>query len=138
MLGPINLNGSAICILDDDPSVLKSTGRLLSSAGWPVQPFQDPHSFLNYARIHRPRLAVIDMAMSSMHGLEVQKRLREISPATRVVVLTANDDQVIRSSAIDAGAADFFVKPVEDDEFLSGIDSALSGGSVAPPGEAAA
>ena len=36
MLGPINLNGSAICILDDDPSVLKSTGRLLSSAGWPA------------------------------------------------------------------------------------------------------
>ena len=138
MLGPINLNGSAICILDDDPSVLKSTGRLLSSAAWPVQPFQDPHSFLNYARIHQPRLAVIDMAMSSMHGLEVQKRLREISPATRVVVLTANDDQVIRSSAIDAGATAFFVKPVEDEEFLSAIDSALSGGSVAPPGEAAA
>src|SRR6476661_7799216 len=129
MLGPINLNGPAICILDDDPSVLKSTGRLLSSAGWPVQPFQDPHSFLNYARIHRPRLAVIDLAMSAMHGLEVQKRLREISPSTRVVVLTANDDQVIRSSAIDAGATAFFVKPVEDEEFLSAIDSALGGGS---------
>jgi len=79
-----NLNGSAICILDDDPSVLKSTGRLLSSAGWPVQPFIDPHSFLNYARMHRPRLVVIDMAMPLMHGLEVQKRLREVSPATKI------------------------------------------------------
>jgi two-component system response regulator HydG len=138
MLGPNNLNGSAICILDDDPSVLKSTGRLLSSAGWPVQPFQDPHSFLNYARIHRPRVAVLDVAMPLMHGLEVQKRLREISPATRVVVLTANDDPVIRSSAIDAGAAAFFVKPVEDEEFLSGIDWALNRGSVAPPAKAAA
>ncbi len=138
MLGPNNLNGSAICILDDDPSVLKSTGRLLSSAGWPVQPFQDPHSFLNYARIHQPRLAVIDVAMPLMHGLEVQKRLHEVSPATRVVVLTANDDPVIRSSAIDSGAEAFFVKPVEDEEFLSGIDSALDGGSVAPPSEAAA
>lgn len=138
MLGSNNMNGSAICILDDDSSVLKSTGRLLSSAGWPVQPFQDPHSFLNYARIHRPRVAVLDVAMPLMHGLEVQKRLREISPATRVVVLTANDDPVIRSSAIDAGAAAFFVKPVEDEEFLSGIDSALNRGSVAPPAKAAA
>ena len=76
--------------------------------------------------------------MPLMHGLEVQKRLREISPATRVVVLTANDDPVIRSSAIDAGAAAFFVKPVEDEEFLSGIDSALNRGSVAPPAKAAA
>ena len=41
--------------------------------------------------------------------------------------------EVIRSSAIDAGATAFFVKPVEDEEFLSAIDSALSGGSVAPP-----
>jgi two-component system response regulator HydG len=138
MLGSNNMNGSAICILDDDSSVLKSTGRLLTSAGWPVQPFQDPHSFLNYAEIHRPRLAVLDVAMPLMHGLEVQKRLREISPATRVVVLTANDDPVIRSSAIDAGAAAFFVKPVEDEEFLSGIDSALNRGSVAPPAKAAA
>jgi two-component system response regulator FixJ len=138
MLGSNNMNGSAICILDDDSSVLKSTGRLLTSAGWPVQPFQDPHSFLNYAEIHRPRLAVLDVAMPLMHGLEVQKRLREISPATRVVVLTANDDPVIRSSAIDAGAAAFFVKPVEDEEFLSGIDSALNRGSVAPPDKAAA
>src|SRR4051794_17805968 len=104
-----NLNGSAICILDDDPSVLKSTGRLLSSAGWRVQPFEDPNSFLNYARMHRPRLAVIDMAMPLMHGLEVQKRLREISPATKVVILTANDHPVIRASAIGAGEAKFFV-----------------------------
>ena len=121
-------NGTAICILDDDPSVLKSTGRLLSSAGWPVQPFQDPNSFLNYAQIHRPRLAVIDMAMTLMHGLEVQRRLREISPVTNVVVLTANDDPAIRSRAIEAGAANFFVKPVEDEKFLSAIASVLDGG----------
>ena len=123
-----SLNGAAICILDDDPSVLKSTGRLLSSAGWPVQPFQDPNSFLNYAEIHHPRLAVIDMAMPLMHGLEVQRRLREISPATKVVVLTANDDPAIRSRAIEAGATNFFVKPVEDTKFLSAIASALDGG----------
>jgi len=128
--GANNLNGSAICILDDDPSVLKSTGRLLSSAGWPVQPFADPQSFLNYARLHRPRLAVIDMAMPLMHGLEVQKRLGDISPATRVIVLTANDDPAVRSKAMAAGALAFFVKPVEDEKFLSEVESAIK---VEPP-----
>jgi two-component system response regulator HydG len=138
MTGANNFNGSAICILDDDPSVLKSTGRLLSSAGWRVQPFEDPHSFLNYARVHRPRLAIIDMAMRLMHGLEVQRQLREISPRTKVVVLTANDDPAIRSSAINGGAVNFFVKPVEDEEFLSAIESAINGGSIAPLNQAAA
>jgi two-component system response regulator HydG len=137
MTGANKRIGSAICILDDDPSVLKSTGRLLSSAGWNVQPFADPHSFLNYARMHRPRLAVIDMAMPLMHGLEVQRRLRQISPATKVVVLTANDDPVICSSAIDAGAANVLIKPVGDEEFLSGVESALNGSSI-PSNEAAA
>ena len=138
MTGANNFNGSAICILDDDPSVLKSTGRLLSSAGWRVQPFEDPHSFLNYARVHRPRLAIIDMAMRLMHGLEVQRQLREISPPTKVVVLTANDDPAIRSSAIKGGAVNFFVKPVEDEAFLAGIESAINGGSIASLNQAAA
>jgi two-component system response regulator ChvI len=136
--GLSHLNGSAICLLDDDPSVLKSTGRLLSSAGWRVQPFEDPYSFLNYAQIHRPRLAVIDIAMPLMNGLEVQKRLRQVSPSTRAFVLTANDDPVIRSTAMKAGAEGFFVKPVEDDEFLSSIEAAIKAGPATQPGDAAA
>ena len=136
--GPSHLNGSAICLLDDDPSVLKSTGRLLSSAGWLVQPFEDPLSFLDYAQINRPRLAVIDIAMPQMNGLEVQQRLREVSPATRVFVHTANDDPVIRSRAVSAGAEGFFVKPVEDDEFLSRIESAIKAGPITRPGDEAA
>jgi two-component system response regulator FixJ len=135
---PSHANGSAICLLDDDPSVLKSTGRLLSSAGWPVQPFEDPYSFLNYAELHRPRLAVIDIAMPQMSGLEVQQRLRKVSPATRVFVLTANDDPVIRSRAMSAGAEGFFVKPVEDDEFLPRIESAIRAGPANRPGDEAA
>ena len=136
--GPTNFNGSAICLLDDDPSVLRSTGRLLSSAGWNAQPFEDPYSFLNYARIHQPRLAVIDMAMPVMHGLEVQRRLRDLSPNTKVIVLTAHDDPVVRNNAIRAGATGFFLKPVEDEEFLRQIESAIRAGSGNSPGAAAA
>ena len=136
--GPINFNGSAICLLDDDPSVLKSTGRLLTSAGWQVQPFEDPHSFLNYARIHQPRLAVIDMAMPVMHGLEVQRRLRDVSPNTRVIILTAHDNPVVRGDAIAAGASGFFLKPVGDEEFLREIESAIKPGPASSPGDAAA
>jgi FixJ family two-component response regulator len=118
-------NGVAICLLDDDPSILKATSRLLSSAGWKVESFTDPIAFLSYAQRHRPRVAVIDIWMPVMNGLQVQTHLRHLSPGTRVIALTGKDDQVIRSDAMSAGASGFFLKPVRNEEFLAGIQSAF-------------
>lgn len=114
-----------VCLVDDDPSVLKATSRLLVSSGWKVESFLDPVEFLRYAETSHPRLVVIDILMPIMNGLEVQSRLRTVSPSTRVIVLTSKDDPAVRSKALAAGAAAFFLKPVDDDEFLSGIESAL-------------
>jgi FixJ family two-component response regulator len=114
-----------VCLLDDDPSVLKATGRLLFSAGWNVESFTDPHAFLGYAQIHRPALAVIDIRMPIMNGFEVQQRLRGVSPSTRVIILTSKDDSATRTKAMSGGAAGFFLKAVDDEEFLAGIEAAL-------------
>lgn len=118
--GP-HLNGGSICLLDDDQSALKGINRLLRSAGWLAKPFDDSRSFLDYAQTYRPDVAVIDILMPGMNGLEVQRRLRNISPSTRVIILTSNDDPVVRSKAIDAGAVAFFVKPVDNDVLLEAI-----------------
>src|SRR2546423_6305969 len=112
-----------ICLVDDDPSVLKATARLLSSAGWKVESFVDPIEFLEHARINQPGVVVLDILMPKMNGLEVQNRLRTISPATRVIILTSKDDPSIRVEAIDNGATAFFLKPVDDDKFLDSIES---------------
>ena len=111
----------AVCLLDDDPSVLKSTGRLLDSAGWKVEVFTDPMAFLEHAATHSPGVAIIDILMPDMNGLEVQARLKRISPATRVVMLTAKDDPSVRRMAMNAGASAFFIKGVESSEFLAGV-----------------
>ena len=118
----------AVCILDDDAAVLKAVSRLLRSAGWQVEAFLDPVAFLNYARANQPKVVVIDILMPVMSGLEVQSRLRELSPTTQVVVLTSKDDPSVRSQTIGAGASAFFLKPVSDEEFLTGIESAASNG----------
>jgi FixJ family two-component response regulator len=117
---------STVCLLDDDPSVLKATGRLLASTGWEVETFTDPDVFLRHAETYPPRVAVIDMWMPRMHGLEVQRQLGEVSPSTRVIVLSANDDRVVRWKALAAGAAAFFIKLECDDEFLAGVRSAFA------------
>jgi len=119
-------SASTVWLLDDDLSVLKATGRLLASAGWEVERFIDPDAFLRHAEIHHPRVVVIDMGMPRMDDLEVQRRLSGISPLTRVIVLTANDDQIVRWKALAAGAASFFIKPQCGDEFLAGVQSAFA------------
>ena len=125
------LNGhhSAVWLLDDEPSTLKATKRLLNSAGWEVEVFTDPSLFLHQAKTRSPRLAVIDMWMPLMHGLEVQEKLSEVSPATRVIVLTGKDDPHIRSRALEAGAVAFFFKPASGDDFLASIQSAFGTGA---------
>ncbi len=115
-----------ICLLDDDPSVLKGLGRLLSSADLHEETFSDPKEFLRYARIHRPAVALLDVCMPQMSGLEVQSRLRGISPSTRVIVFTGKDDPLVRSAALNAGASAFFIKPFDDEELLTAVRLALA------------
>ena len=120
---------SAVYLLDDDPSILKATRRLLDSVGWKVEAFSDPIAFLEHAAIHCPELAVIDIVMPDMNGLEVQTRLRSISPSTRVIMLTAKDDPSVRRMAMNAGASAFFIKGVESGEFLAGVKAAADSGN---------
>ena len=117
----IAINKETVYLLDDDSSVLKSTGRLLDSAGWKVEAFTDPIAFLERASTHCPEVAVIDILMPEMNGLEVQTRLQGVSPSTRVIVLTARDDPSVRRKAMNAGASAFFIKGVESGKFLAGI-----------------
>jgi FixJ family two-component response regulator len=90
-----------------------------------VQPFADPQAFLTYAQSQHPRLVGLDISMPLMHGREVQKRLRDVSPKTHVIVMTGKDDRTIRSNALSAGAAGFLIKPIMDEELLSGVEAVL-------------
>ena len=123
MANPIT---DVVCLLDDDPSVLKAVGRLLSSAGWRVKQFSEPDEFLVYAKIHRVPVAVVDVWMPQMNGLEVQSRLRELSPTTRVIIFTGKDDPRVRSTALNAGASAFLTKPFDDEELLTAVRLALT------------
>jgi FixJ family two-component response regulator len=120
----LNNETLAVYLLDDDSSVVKATRRLLDSAGWNVEAFTDPIAFLEHAAMHSPTVAVIDILMPAMNGLEVQTRLRRVAPSTRVIVLTSKDDPVVRTRAMNAGAYAFFIKGVENKEFLARIKAA--------------
>ena len=106
-----------IWILDDDASMLKALGRLMNSAGFIVEKFNQPGAFL--ARLeHAPcRVAILDVWMPDMNGLEVQACLRRDSPETQIIFISGRDDPPVRHTALDAGALAFLAKPF-DDEFM--------------------
>ena len=122
----IALNAETVYLLDNDSSILKSTGRLLDSAGWKSEAFTDPITFLEQAAMHFPDIAVIDILMPDMNGLEVQTRLRRVSPSTRVIILTGKDDPSVCRMAMNAGASAFFIKGVRSEEFLAGVKAAAA------------
>src|SRR5450432_4694086 len=102
-----------VCLVDDDLAVLKSIGRLLASDGLSVRSFNQPKDFLAYVQAHLVPLVVLDILMEGMSGLEVQAQLRELSPQTRVIIMTGREGVTTRSAAVEMGAIAFFTKPFD-------------------------
>jgi two-component system response regulator FixJ len=115
-----------VCLVDDDPAILTSIGRLLASEGFSVQAFSEPTSFLAHVEEQFVPLVILDIWMRQMTGLEVQAKLANISPRTRVIIMTGRKDPALEQTALQHGAAAFFTKPFDDEEFLIAVRRALS------------
>jgi two-component system, LuxR family, response regulator FixJ len=123
----INPNESAeVCLVDDDPSVLRSMQYLLASDGLAVHAFNKAEDFLAHVAKHRVPVVVLDIWMEKVTGLEVLARLCALSPKTRVIVITARDDLAARATAMAIGPVAFFIKPFNDEKFLAAVRDALT------------
>jgi len=122
----VEKDAEIVCLVDDDPSVLKSIGRLLASDGFSVRAFNKPKEFLAHVQTHSVPLVVLDILMDEMNGLEVQARLFAFSPRTRVIIITGCEDSKARSTATRLGAIAFFTKPFDGDKFLNAVRGALA------------
>jgi CheY-like chemotaxis protein len=122
---PSGVNGcNPIWLLDDDVSMLRALGRLLASAGFSVEKFNDPAAFLSRLHQARCQVAILDVWMPVMNGLEVQALLNENSPETQIIFISGRDDPSVRQTALDAGAFAFLAKPFEDDVLVNTIHEA--------------
>lgn len=98
-------------LVDDEPLMLKSFLRY--SAGIPeinvIAQFENPESALAFARENQFELALLDIKMPQMNGIDLAVKLREIYPKLLVVFISAYDEYVRDSNAI--GGDDYIVKP---------------------------
>jgi two-component system response regulator HydG len=119
-------NKAPICLLDDDLSMLKALDRLLKSEGFNVETFSDPASFLSSMGQSPCRVAILDVWMPDMNGLEVQSVLRKDLPETRIIFISGRDDPSVRQAALDAGAFGFLSKPFDDEVLLQLVRKAVA------------
>ena len=114
-----------ICLVDDDPSIRESVARLLEADELAVRSFSEAEAFLTYIKAHSVKLAIVDIWMTPMTGMELLAHLCAYSPQTRVIFITGRIDDTVKFMVMQAGASGFFVKPFEDDEFLASVHHAL-------------
>ena len=99
-----------IALVDDDRNILTSVSIALESEGYKVETYTDGASALEGLLAKRPDLAVFDIKMPRMDGMELLRRLREKSDLP-VIFLTSKDDEIDELFGLKMGADDFITKP---------------------------
>ena len=114
-----------ILIVDDSALARRSSRRVLEAAGYPVIEAEDGMSALEQYFVHKPSLVILDLVMKGMYGLEVLARLKEMDPAAKVIVVSADVQTSSHELVAQGGAAGFLVKPVDANEVLTLVRSTL-------------
>jgi two-component system response regulator NreC len=117
-------------VLADDHAVVRSGLRLLlDQAGFPVlAEAGDAESALRSVLGHKPTVLVLDLNMpGAPTSLEAIPRVADVSPGTRVVVLTMQEDPVFAREALRAGAAGYVLKEAAESELVEAVRRAAAG-----------
>jgi len=117
--------GTKLLVVDDESGQREMLAGYLAKKGFEVHTFASASAALEeYHHVFSP-LAIVDMKMPGMSGLELLSKLREINPFIQVLVLTAFGSVETAVAAIKAGAFDYLTKPVENlDELLLKLEKA--------------
>ena len=121
-------------VADDHPSVVVAVCEMLATAGLTVVA-QSSDGLDALARIeqHRPDLAVLDVLMPRLTGIEITRRAAEVAPETSVVLYTGFGDAPMLAEALDAGARGFVLKSSPTAELLNAVLVVASGEQYVDP-----
>jgi two-component system, NtrC family, response regulator HydG len=114
-----------ILIVDDELVVRDSLGKWFSSEGYQARPMGSAREALEAIQNDDFDLALIDIKMPGMDGMELQSRLREADPDLTLIIMTGYASVETAVQALKRGAYDYITKPVDPDELLHLVSNAL-------------
>jgi two-component system, OmpR family, response regulator ChvI len=113
-----------IALVDDDKNILASITMLLEQEGYHVRGFSDGAAALTALAANPPDLAILDIKMPRMDGLELLRRLRQ-SADLPVIFLTSKDEEIDELMGLNAGADDYIRKPFSQRLLLERVKAVL-------------
>jgi two-component system response regulator RegA len=122
--------GPTLLLVDDDAPLRRTLQRAMERRNFRVFAAESLKEGLNLAHTIRPDFAVIDLRLEDGSGIELVKRLRELHPKVRIVILTGYGNIATAVAAVKAGAIDYLAKPADADEVINAL---LASGTGLPP-----
>jgi len=113
-----------ILLVDDEVSIQRAIAPLLRSRGYEVEVAGTGESALRAVHSHAPDLVVLDLGLPDIDGIEVCRRIRDVSKMP-VIVLSARGGESYKVAALDLGADDYVTKPFGPEELLARIRVAV-------------
>lgn len=124
-----------VMVVDDHPMWRDAIARDLAEAGLDVVATANTgEEALRRAAATRPNVAVVDLCLPTMTGVEVTRDLIRADPSVRVLVLSASGERDDVLAAVKAGATGYLVKSASREEFLAAVVSVSTGDAVFTPG----
>jgi len=117
---------STVLVIDDDPDVRASVGRLLRSSGMDVQLFATIPDFLKSDPPNGPTCLVLDVRLPGQSGLDLQRELARAKRKLPIIFITGHGDIPMSVQAMKGGAIEFLTKPFRDQDLLDAIQLGLS------------
>src|SRR5215468_142115 len=117
---------STVLVIDDDPDLRASVGRLLRSLGMDVQLFASIADFLKADPPAGPTCLVLDVRLPGRSGLELQRELIAANRQVPIIFMTAHADVPMSVQAMKGGAIEFLSKPFRDQDLLEAIEAGLA------------
>lgn len=118
-------NGICVLIVDDDPVVLSALALGLSSMGYRVDKAASGEEAVYKCLQQRPTIAVLDVNMPGISGIEAARQIRETS-GVPVMFLSAYDEQALVDQAVAEGGLGYLVKPIRINQLIPAIHAALA------------
>ena len=121
-----------ILVVDDEANIRRTLRGVLSDEGYDVVEAQDGRRALELLEQEPPQLAIVDIWMPEMDGIELVSRMRQQAPEVPVIVISGHGTIDTAVRVIRMGAFDFLEKPFQLDALLRMVDRALGGTAEAP------
>src|SRR5246500_2952539 len=117
---------STVLVIDDDPDLRASVGRLLRSLGLDAQLFASISAFLKSDPPDGPTCLVLDVRLPGQSGLDLQRELTQANRELPIIFITGHGDIPMSVQAMKNGAIEFLTKPFRDQELLEAIQLGLT------------